>query len=151
MVDDPTALWLREVPVEILRASSCRAATHPRRKRSNWHAWPTPAQAMGKPVLSLEQASAVINNFAPASRYGNPHIFDGRHWTARAARTNTYGGDTDAVINDDFREVHKGGALRWRIQRGCPMRASQGTPGIAATPPLDDVIDIADSVRIHVP
>ena len=78
-------------------------------------------------------------------------IFDGRHWTARAARTNTYGGDTDAVINDDFREMHKGGALsRWRIQRELPNASLAGkAKQVRGDAAADDVIGISQTQCAH--
>ena len=77
-------------------------------------------------MLVVQRARAIDNN-SRRCRDTETRIFDGGHGTARAARTNTYGGDTDAVINDDFREMHKGGALsRRRIQRELPNASLAG-------------------------
>ena len=60
---------------------------------------------------------------------------------------NTYGGDTDAVINDDFREMHKGGALsRWRIQRELPNASLAGkAKQVRGDAAADDVIGISQT------
>ena len=77
-------------------------------------------------MLVVQRARA-INENTGRGRNAKTQILDGRHGTARAARTNTYGGNTDAVINDDFREMHKGWALsRRRIQRELPNASLAG-------------------------